>query len=429
MGSRFNGKIGKVPSFGEKRDSKRVSPRVAKDPFAEKTGMDEYKDPPFLYDSDTGTGNPKQPGEVDLYSPETVSQYKSQWARYERGLELMPAAIQPDGRHLLYKFQSNNAIDGYWQVRVRPGASFLNITKPEFQILCPRPTQLTVVESDGESFTWEQIKGSRSAQLTNPTTINPILDILSYCDGNGCYDGSVEPIVLKVQPLKQPELFDTITIYTTPTSTHYGNSFERAIAATDFDPARRVTQLSAGVSLPLYLQRGYQANPLNTLMVTWSLPATGLEFLTHTEWQENTTGQYLKVQEFAVNELRLITLQTNRHYRIVSKFNTFSRTSSIESQRFYNVSPNRVVAADDSLDGLSFTKSKSSLTVLPLARKGLEVTDNFDGLAYSNLKSSINSLPLGAFRLEVNPDIHDGVSFALLKSGVTKTNLGGMVIR
>lgn len=429
MGSRFNGKIGKVPSFGEKRDSKRVSPRVAKDPFAEKTGMDEYKDPPFLYDVDTGTGNPKQPGEVDLYTPETVSQYKSQWARYERGLELMPAAIHAEGRHTLYKFQSNNAIDGYWQVRVRPGASFLNITKPEFQILCPRPTQLTVVESDGEAFTWQQIKGSRSALLTNPTTINPILDILSYCDGNGCSDGSVEPIVLKVEPLKQPELFDTITIYTTPTSTHYGNSFERAIASLDSEPARRVITLRPGAPLPSYLQRGYQANPPNTLMTTWDLPATALEYLTHTEWQENTTGQYLKVQEFAVNETRIITLQTSRHYRIVSTFNTFGRISSVESQRFYNVTPNKVVAADDSLDGLSMNKVATSITVLPLARKVLEVIDNFDRLSISQIKSSSNTLPLGVFRLEVSPDFYDGLSFTSLKSSVTKINLGGMVIR
>lgn len=429
MGSKWDGKIGKVPGIGQKRDSKRMSPRVPKDPFAEKTGINETRDS-TLYDEDTGTGNPKQPGEVDLYSPETVSQYKSQWARYERALELVPSAIQPEGRHLIYKFASDSSITGFWEVKVRPGATYLNITKPEWQIMCPpEELYLSCVESDGESFEWSQIKGSRSVLFEPSTDINPNIIILTFCNGNGCRDDSVEPIVLKVQPDQQPELFDTITIYTTPTSTHWGNSFEVAIAAPDVDPQRRVTTSKPAAPPPQYLQRGYAVNPAGTYMFTWDLPAADQSFLTGTVWQKNTTGQYLDVEQFSSLDNRLFIASLNTHYRVLSVYNVHGNVSAVDSNRFYFTNGNRVVVADDSLDGLSYAGLKNSITKLPLGRKGLSVEDKLDGISATGLKSSIIKLPLSRKLLQPPDDTYDGISYQALKSKVEKLNLGGMIIR
>jgi hypothetical protein len=436
MPSRWDGKVGKIPKVGEKRESKRFSPRV--EGVEEQSGIHECRSYPIDEERER-RGSPKEPGQAELYTPETVSQYKSQWARYQRALELNAAAIVKQGNKLIYKFSSCDSLTGFWEVEVTPGATYLKILKPILQILCPKPTVLDIIESDAQTFTWTQTRGSRSAQINGVLLKaseqspafenNPTLDLLSICLSNGCHDGSVEPVVINVQPEGQPELFDSITIYTTPTSTHYGNSFEVAVAAADADPGRKVTTLRPGAPLPQYLQRGYVANPPNTYMLTWDLPAAYPEFVTETVWQQNTTGQYLDVQRFPRQDNRLFVANLNTHYRVLSTFNVYGNASVSESQRFYFTNPNRVVVADDSLNGISATGLKTNITKLPLSRKLLTVEDKYDGISATGLKTNITKLPLSRKLLEAPIDTYNGISWTTLKTSVTKTQLGGMIIR
>lgn len=432
MGNRWDGKIGKIPGIGDKRTGKRFSPRIPKE--EEKSGIHDCRDyPEGGYDPDTGTSSLKEPGVVDLYTPETVSQYKSQWARYERALDLEPSSIKKLAENkYLYKFATCDSITGFWEVEVKLGATYLDITKNTFQILCPKEGPLNAVESDGETFVWEQVRGSRTVEFSDKTVINPGIDILSICrEGTGCADGSVEPIVLKVYPTDQEDLFDTITIYTTPTSTNYGNSFSPLFTS---DPALKVPcqTLAPAAPPPLYLRRGYLLpTGNNTFTVGWNLPSLS-DRLVGTIWQENIAGQYEDVEYFLKGDARIFTAELYTHYRILSVFDTLGNITSSDSCRFYFQNTNKVVLADDYLDGVSFSETKSSITRLPLDRKNLEVVDTFNGgISTSGLKSSIARLPLDKKSIDATPtpDNYDGISWTRLKSTVEKLNLGGMIIR
>lgn len=440
MASRWDGKVGKIPKIGEKRESKRFSPRL--------TGVEpEFHECRLLQEdyqrSDNGTL--RSPGAAELYTPETVGQYKSQWARYQRALTLNPASIIQQGKKVLYKFESCDSITGFWEVEVSSGATYLNIKKRIWQILCPKIIDFDVIDSDGETFTWTQTRGKRTATLDGivlskqdsqpfDTTI-PKIDILTLCLNNGCADNSPDPIVLNVQPEEQPELFDSVIIYTTPTSSLYDISYNNHAAAADVIPCRSVPY-NISYNLPpippLPAVTGAYIYEAGNLPVSWNNPTCDTEFLVETVWQQNTTGQYLDVARFPVNNERKFVPQLNTHYRILSVFNTHGRISKNFSSTFYfthGIDKGKAIAADEIVQGISYSLIKSNTTYIPLARQSLDAIDNFSGISTTKCAVSFNTLPLNALRLESIVDACKNISFASIKTTVQKFNLGGMIIQ
>ena len=431
MAARWDGKVGKIPKIGDKRETKRFSPKVqqGEPEFHECRTVDEERE------EDSGRGNPREPGAAQLYTPETVSQYKSQWTRYQRALSLTPAGIKQEGKKWIYKFASCNSLTGFWEVTVDPGATYLNIKKPIWQILCPKPIDFDVVDSDGDSFTWTQTRGKRTATLngivlsreasTPFDTSVPELDILTLCLNNGCADNSVDPIVLNVQPEGQPELFDSVTIYTTPTSFYDGLSCAVEKTVMDGGACRQVPcqVYPSFFDPPQYLQRSYIFTG-SGYTVTWSLPTCDAEYLVETIWQQNTTGQYLDVQRFPVNSNRIFTALLNTHYRIRSVFNVRGHQTTSDGCRFYFQNRNQLIIADDNLNGISYSV-RTKKSVLPLDRRTYSFDETYSGISYS-ARTTKNVLPLDRQTYSFD-ETYNGISYAATFK-IQKINLGGMII-
>lgn len=435
MAARWDGKIGKIPKISDKREGKRFSPRLT----GGEPDFHECRSTPDIDEERTGGGNGRQPGEADLYTPETVSQYKSQWARYQRALSINPAAIVKSGANQIYKFESCDSLSGFWEVTVSSGPTYLTILKPVLQILCPRPMILDIIDSDAETFTWTQTRGKRSAELNGvilskeqsvPFGFNPTLDILSLCFSNGCYDDSPEPIVINIQPEGQPELFDSIIIYTTPTSSHFGNSFALNIASNDASPARKATI----EIIPAYLQKAYIPSANNNFAFTWNAPISNADFITEYIVQQNTTGQYLDAQTYSLvnNKKFLANFQT--HYRVRSVFQTHGKTSISDSDRLYFDLPSAdnpylPVFCDDNYNGISFSIGKNQIVRRPLDRKAISVLDTYPGGLSFATTNKIKTLPLGKKSIQISDNYKNGTSFSLLKTLIQKLNLNGVIIR
>lgn len=413
------GKIDKANRIDDYRPGRRFSFRVPGDKPRPDTDCGDINIPDYRRNN-TNVGRPD--GYAVLYSGTQLENYRKQYPRFEAALNLIPdSKVDREGGGSTYLFCSKRSATGYWQVEVIPFARtyFIN-AGPPLQILCPVPFHVTQVQSDGESFTWTQLTG-RSAFVDPANSIDPILHILDDVR-------SSEPIRFRIAVEADPTVNDELVIYTTPTSDYDGLSYDVVIAAPDADPNRRVSVLRPGAPLPQYLQRGYVVNPVGTYMFTWDLPAADVGFLTETIWQRNTTGAYLDVQRFPKVSDRIFTASLNTHYRILSVYNVYGNDSVIDSQRFYFTQGNRVVAADDSLDGLSYTGLRSQITSLPLGRVVRSVEDQLDGLSYTGLKGSVTSLPLSRKLLQPVADIMNGISFVGLKATIEKFNLGGVII-
>ncbi len=363
-------------------------------------------------------------GDAVLYSGEQLENYKKQYPRFEKAIDLVPdGKIKRDGNQV-YLFCSKNSPTGYWEVTLLTNTPtyFIEAGEP-LTIICPIPFKITQVLSNGESFKWTQLEGGRLAVVDPDNTIDPTLLILDNIRDS-------RPIRFEIAVEQNLSVKDTLIIYTTPTSDLDGLSYETPIAAPDAAPTRKVPcMVIPAAPLPQLLQIAYQFNSVNTQVTTWNLPLEGQEYLIETIWQQNTTGQYLDVQKFPKSSYRAFTANLNTHYRILANFNTHGHLSVSDSCRFYFTNSNKGIAGDDILDGLSFVRLKTNITKLPLARILLTApTDTCNGISATELKNNITKLPLSGKLLKAPIDIYDGISFVKLKTSVAKIQLGGMII-
>lgn len=426
MGSRWDGKIGKIPKISDKREGKRFSPRLT----GSEPEFHECRQPDEDYQrSDNGTR--RSPGAAELYTPETVGQYKSQWARYERALSLNPAGIIQQGKKIIYKFESCDSITGFWEVEVSSGATYLNIKKRIWQILCPKIVDFDVIDSDGETFTWTQSRGKRTATLDGVVlarqdsfpfnNLVPKLDILTICLNNGCSDNSVEPIVINVQPEGQPELFDSITVYTTPTEIYSGVGFTEIK-----DNSLKVSAVAA----PAYLQKAYVPSLLYDFGFTWKEPSVDSNYVIGYVIQQNTTGQYVDIA--TVDSTFKYVGKFNSYYRIKTLFSSFGLDyQSVSKPIVYTApTPKPVVFGDDSTGSPGFSYLNNSFTDLPLSVQKLQCLDTYtSGISYACLNNSFTDIPLSTQRIEVPTDTYtSGVSFTCVKTDITNLDLGNVII-
>lgn len=311
--------------------------------------------------------------------------------------------------------------------------TYLKVLKEEFYIICPTPRKLDALESDGSSFVWTQLKGTRSIDIQPPNSINPVVDVLSTCKGVGCNANSFDPIVLNVEPVGRPNLKQEITIYTVPTSTLDGYSYIPAHGAPDSSPPRAVSYNSfrAGAPKPQGQIKAFLVNPENTFAAAWDLPIDYPEYLVKTIWQQNVTGEYVDVETFDKADFRFFVAQLNRHYRIISVFNTNGYVSNIDTDRYYIQNPNKAVAGDDIGPDAAFDTMDSGTTTLPLSRVSYAFPDEFiSGYAYTHLEGDTITLPLDVVRLEAPKDTYDtAAAYVSIDSGTTTRDLDGILIR
>lgn len=282
--------------------------------------------------------------------------------------------------------------------------------------------QLNQVESDGESFTWTQLSGSRTILVNPPSEKNPKLFLQSTCNGNGCDTGSFLPVVFQVSIDGAPELFDYLTVYTTPTSSHFGVSAAVNINLPDAAPCRQVQNVTL---VPIYTSKAYVIGVSDELVITWDFPSCSSEYLTGTSISKNDTGQYVVLDTFGLDEERIFAIQPNVSYRVGSQFSTRGRQSASLGDPFrFTFDDRKVVLADETIRGLSVigqtrflsNRNKTILLELKDLQRGVSVVS---GKNFTRVK-------LGAVNVEKTEN-HNGVSVTG-RNSFTRIAYGGGVI-
>lgn len=394
-----------------------MSIKVGKEP-----GAEDMCPPRNFIDPDFGTGRPLSTPRI--YTPEQQYNYKSRYARYLKALNLKPGSITTEGKCEVYQFHSCDAPSRSWVVKVCPsGATFIEAGNP-ITILCPPDDgyQLNQVESDGESFTWTQLSGSRTILVNPPSDKNPKLFLQNTCSAEGCDDGSYLPVILQVSVDNNPELFDYLIVYTTPTDTHYGISAAVNINLPDAAPCRQVQSVHLA---PIYVSKAYVNTGVDELLITWDLPTCSANYLTNTSISKNITGNYEVLDVFNKTEERLFAVQPGVSYRIGSEFNTHGRLSASLSDPFrFDFTNRKLVLADDSHFGISAvsrTRAEKSLFVVTVKT----VEDIHYGVS-AIARNQSTKITLQTQNLEVT-DLHNGVS-AVGKTNFSRVNFGGVII-
>lgn len=412
MPARWNGKPGKIVPLKDKRETKRFSIKLPGrgDDFHECRTRGEYNE---------NQRKPIAPGSKQLYTPEQVYNYKSQWARYERGLNLIPDKIGDYNGKLAYFYASCDAPEGYWHVTLEAGATFVEAGN-FLTIICPTPFQLTQVESDGESFVWEQLFGNKTVFVQPPNAKNPIIYFEDDCyTPPQCDPGTDFPIVLRVYVEGQPELYDDLIIFTTPTSNHYGNSFAGKEEET---PCKKVSLITPA---PIYPYKAYAADG-SPITITWEKPQCQSSFITKYTLQVNTTGSYIDVEDFAPGDERLAEANVNTHYRIKTEFFNKGKRTYSYSKPIYFSFPRLLLFVDDTQRGISFSAKNRQPNKLTFSTIPVEVVDTQRGISLAS-RGFYQKYPLTSQKIEVE-STHSGISFAKSKQTYKKYDLGGIVI-
>jgi len=413
MPARWTGKPGKIVPLKDKRETNRFSIKVPgrDDDFHECRTRGEYNE---------NQRKPIAPGSKQLYTPEQVYNYKSQWARYERSLELIPDKIGDWQGKLAYFYASCDAPTGFWHVTLEAGATFVKAGK-YLTIICPVPYQLNQVESDGEEFVWTQRFGNRTVTVQPPNAKNPTLYFEDDCyTPPQCDSGTDFPIIMRVQVKGQLNLFDDLLIFTTPTSNHFGNSF---VGKEEETPCKKVVTIAPA---PIYPYKAYKADG-SPITITWEPPQCKAEFIVKYVLQVNTTGNYIDVEDFGKNAERLAEASVNTHYRIKTEFLYRDKTSYSYSKPIYYSFPKLLVFADDTQRGISFAakniqKAKQNLSIVTVT-----ITDAHTGISKASkgfhIKYKLTSQKIQPI------SIQSGISFVKGKQSYKKYNLGNVIIR
>jgi len=419
MSARWNGNSGRLRPFTSNRENIRNSPKVKGEKNTEACAKKGE------YDPNSSTGRPA--GEPRIFSPEQAYNYKSKYSRYQKSLLLRPSNILQEGNIIKYQYYSCHAPNAYWTVTVGANnrATYFDVGK-SLTIICPVPYKLDQIKTDGKVITWAQIAGDRSILLDPPTDPHPTLYIENTCFTDGCTTNSPLPIIIRGYPEGQPDLFEDLIIYNTPTSTNYGNSF-----AGSGNFGKECRKIKAAIPAPQYTYKAY-CNYGQDITVTWDLPCD-TDYLLKTIWQKNTTGSYTDIDTFLPKDERFQSLHVNEHYRVVSYFSFHGVTEqAISKPIYFSYQPDdtrQLVFADDTYNGLSFTISKTTYNKIPLGVIRYSTQDVYSsGISFISTKQLYNKIPLGVTRYSATDSYSSGISFTAAKSSYKKYNLGGIVI-
>lgn len=360
-------------------------------------------------------------GDAVLYSGEQLENYKKQYPRFERAIDLIPdGKVTRDGNQV-YLYCSKQSPTGYWEVTAFTTVPtyFIDAGDP-LTIICPVPYHITQVESNGEAFKWTQLEGGRLAVVDPINVIDPELLILDNIRDE-------RPIRFRVEIEGKPEINDELIIYTTPTETIDGVSADIIRARPNGEDTRQIINVRTAAPLPVPITRAYVSSDGTSTFVIWDLPTQYSNFITEMVWQVNTTGEYLTIATYARHQPRILQINLKTHYRVISKFNQFGYLSELESDRIYLQEALKQAVADEVFNGVSTSFTDFNKTVLPLDVKRLTSIDLTDGFSTSKTDSSITVLPLNVERLSAS-DLIQGMSTTFINATKTVLNIGGVII-
>lgn len=396
-----------------------MSIKVGKEP-----GAEDMCPPRKFVDPDFGTGRPLSTPR--LYTPEQQYNYKSQYARYLKGLNLKPGSITTEGKCEVYTFHSCDAPSRSWTVKVCPsGATFIEAGKP-LTILCPPENgyQLNQVESDGESFTWTQLSGSRTVAVEPASDKNPTLFIESSCFTEGCVDNSYLPIITQVTVDGNAELFDYLTIYTTPTSTHYDISL--SVANTSIKPCHKLNWLLC----PAFYEKGYEwaGTPLG---ITWTKPTCNYNHLQYVYLQINNNGNYETIEVYNLTDDWYAEISANQHYRLVAEFNNKGKLFYAIAKPIFIAYPLNFLLElnDDSINVGGLVKAVNKQEKKVFTVESCQVVDLYNkSLGLIKGQSKQQKISFSVESVNQTDNLKSDIAIIKVRQKYRKNSFGGVII-
>lgn len=420
------GKFKKQPKVDEYRQSHRWSFR-APGPEPDLTKLDDacgFED--IHTDQNLLDKRGRKDGELVLYDPVQEQNYFSQAARYDAaiGLEIHSIGKNEQGKKV-YRFCSKRSPTGFWEVSIS-GATFARIINPILNIICPRPFKLgdvaSSIETDDETLEWEQLQGR--ATVISPDSgagsLDPTFAILP-----AARDPLEPPILIRVNLSGDPTIGDTLAIRTTATSTVFGIGSN--LLDWGQDPCRSVQTIFL---LPAATSGAIAYDGTSPLWVGWLDPTCGAADITGFAWQQNVTGQYVDVQQFAVAEPKRFFLQPGTRYRILTSRINQGITNSIDSPRFqFDVSPNSKLILADEKQRMSSALIEARHEIRPYTLKRLDGVDQYrTGISSVMIEGRHEIRPYTTIKLENTEQYKTGISSVMIETRYAVTVGGGIVI-
>lgn len=356
-------KEGKRWSFKQKFD----------EPFNdENCGEEGYTSLDYRNESDYKFGENSK-----VYSPDQIYNYKSQYARYERSLDLIPSRIIPseNGNAITYQYKSCNSPSGFWTVKVlKGGISYLTAGKSLLWIL-PYPLDLQQlddekgkIKSDGspDSFEWVFVKGNRDVISMPNTSLNPVL---LFANTNFLPNSNPKsfPIVLRISSVEDPTIFDFLIVFTVPVAYFYYASI-------------------GGGSNEKPLDAAFTPNPrfdINEIPVTISIPERRKKWLVDIDIFNSNLGEYIFQEKIYLNNKEFFSTK-NQTYRIVGNSLGYGiRTEKLVSYYKLNIK-NGTMFGETEYHQTSIGGGKSSFVSKPRISKPKDYNQIF------SLSSSIS---------------------------------------
>lgn len=420
------GKFKKQPKVDEYRQSHRWSFR-APGPEPDLTKLDDacgFED--IHTDQNLLDKRGRKDGELVLYDPVQEQNYFSQAARYDAaiGLEIHSIGKNEAGKKV-YRFCSKRSPTGFWEVSIS-GATFVRIINPILNIICPRPFKLgdvgSALETDDETLEWEQLQGRLTiiSPESGAGSLDPTFAILP-----AARDPFEPPILIRVNLSGDPTIGDTLAIRTTATSTVFGIGSN--LLDWGQDPCRSVQAIFL---LPAAVSGAIVYDGTSPLWVGWLDPTCGAADITGFTWQQNTTGQYLDVQQFAVAEPKRFFLQPSTRYRILTSRINQGVTNSIDSPRFqFDVSPNSKLILADEKQRVSSTMIEARHEIRPYTLKRLDNTDQYtSGTSSTMIEARHEIRPYTLKRLDNADQYTSSTSSTMIEARYMITAGGGIVV-
>lgn len=421
--------ISKPPRIGDRRENIRFSFEIPSDGLRPPQDcVVQHSDGKIEVKPELKSG--RSQGEVVLYDGDQINNYKLNYPRFDKGINLIPTGISrlEDGT-VSYDFCSKRSSDDRWTASIKKivilDGTFIDAGGPLY-IICPRPYRIETVTSDGSAFKWTKLPGGRPAQVVPDNVIDPELVIFDA-------PGVIEPIQFKVEVKDNPALFDILTIYTQPIdfigNLSFSSTSSRELLCRQVPCSLSPNQFKVA-PLPLPAPRAYCFSPSSVLPIAWSLPTCDLNLLQSMVWQANTTGAYVDFASFAPTATRLINLSPLTHYRVKSIFAEVTGALSESYSCTFYLQPSEVgfgvgIVGGDRAGNFQFA-SLSSYERLAFAVLSREGSDRISHLAY-NSRNDFERLSLGAIAREVTTDKIGNLSFNALNS-YGRLNLGGVII-
>lgn len=420
------GKFKKQPKIDEYRQSNRWSFR-APGPKPDLTKLDDQCGFEEIHaDQNLLDKRGRQDGELVLYDPVQIENYYSQAARYEAAIGLDIHSIDKEGGTTIYRFCSKKSPTGFWEVSVS-GATFVRIVNPILNIICPRPFKLadvgSLIETDDDSLVWEQIQGR--ATIVSPESGNGSLDP-TFAILPAARDPLEPPILIQVSLSADPTIGDTLVIRTTATSTVFGIGSN--LMDWGQDPCRSVQRIFL---LPAANAGAIAYDGTSPLWVGWVDPTCGVADITGFTWQQNTTGQYVDVGQFAIADPKRFLLNPGVRYRIITSRINQNIPNSIDSPRFeLNLAPSSaLLLADEKHPQISSTLIEARHEIRPYALQRLDNAEQYTTRISSTLIEARHEIrPYTLQRLEGSEQYITGISSTLIEARHQVTAGGGIVI-